>query len=142
MKCTFIKDDRCEVVIHAKEKTHLTEEIERLCRFDGCELVGYTDRDTVILEPYDICCFTVEDNRVYARTDRGIYQVKQRLYQLEESMGKGFVKINQSCIANIKRIDRFEATFGGSLAVIFKNGYRDYVSRRQTKHVKERLGLK
>lgn len=142
MKFTFIKDDRNEVVLHAKEKTPLTEEIERLCHTDGCELIGYTDRETVILTPFEVCCFTVEDNRIYARTDRGKYQVKERLYRLEEAMGEGFVKINQSCIANIKRIDRFEATFGGSLAVIFKNGYRDYVSRRQTKHVKERLGLK
>ncbi len=140
MKCTFIKDDRDEVIIYAKEKTPLTEEIERLCRSHGFELMGYTDRETLILEPYDVCCFTVEDNRVYARTDKGKYQIKWRLYQLEEELGESFVRINQSCLANIRKIDRFEATFGGSLSVIFKNGYRDYVSRRQTKTVKERIG--
>ena len=61
--------------------------------------------------------------------------------QLEEMLDDSFVKINQSCIANIKKIDRFKATVGGSLTVIFKNGHIDYVSRRNLKNVKERLGL-
>ena len=33
-------------------------------------------------------------------------------------------------------------TLGGSLTVVLKNGYRDYVSRRQLKAVKERMGLR
>ena len=56
--------------------------------------------------------------------------------------GSDFVKLNQSCIVNIKKIECFDASLGGALKVTLKNGYRDYVSRRQLKAVKERLGLK
>ena len=65
-----------------------------------------------------------------------------RLYQLEELLDASFVKINQSSIVNVKKIERFEASIGGALLVILQNGHRDYVSRRQVKAVKERIGFR
>ena len=61
------------------------------------------------------------------------------MVELEESLPDNFLKINKSCIANIDKIKSFDATITGTLAVNFKNGYRDYVSRRRMKSVKERL---
>ena len=78
---------------------------------------------------------------MFALTEKGKYRLKSRLYQLEKNLNDNFVKINQSCIANIKKIEKFKASVGGALMVIFKNGYEDYVSRRNLKNVKERLGL-
>ena len=54
----------------------------------------------------------------------------------------GFIKINQSTVANISKIARFGTSFDGSLYVTFKNGYRDYVSRRQISNVKRALKIK
>ena len=68
---------------------------------------------------------------------------KKRLYKIEEMLeDDDFIKINQSCIVNIKMIESFDASIGGALMIKLKNGYRDYISRRQIKAVKERLGLK
>ena len=67
--------------------------------------------------------------------------IKNRLYQIEEIVDSNFIKINQSCIANINQIKKFDATLGASLLVIFKNGHSDYISRRELKNVKRRLGL-
>ena len=52
-----------------------------------------------------------------------------------------FVYINQGCLADLKKVHHFEASIGGSLRVVFKSGYKDYVSRRQIKIVKERIGV-
>lgn len=52
-----------------------------------------------------------------------------------------FVKLNQGCIANVHCIQKFAATFGGSLRVLFVNGYSDYVSHLELKNVKRRFGL-
>ena len=84
----------------------------------------------------------MEDGKVFAVTEREKLQVQKRLYRIEEMLDARFVKINQSCIVNVGCIERFEATFGGSLLVILKNGYKDYVSRRQMKTVKERIGFR
>ena len=67
--------------------------------------------------------------------------MKKRLYQLEEQLGQDYMKINQSCLANISQISRFSASIGGSLEVVFRDGYKDYVSRRELKKVKERMGI-
>lgn len=130
-----------EIVIYAREKSHLVCEIEELMKNHSVDLIGYTENETVKLDLNDIYCFYTEDNKVFALTENEKYRLKSRLYQLEEILSDSFVKINQSCIANIKRIDRFKATVGGSLTVVFKNGYVDFVSRRNLKNVKERLGL-
>ena len=53
-----------------------------------------------------------------------------------------FVYINQGCLANLKMIDHFDASIGGTLMVVFKSGYKDFVSRRQLKNIKERIGIK
>lgn len=130
-----------EIFIYAHEKTPLICEIEELVNNNFVDLTGYTGNETVKLNLNDVYCFITEDNKVYALTENNKYRVKIRLYQLEENLNNNFVKINQSCIANIKKIDRFKATVGGSLTVIFKNGFVDFVSRRNQKNVKERLGF-
>ncbi len=143
MKCKTIIDAACEeqVLIYAHEKTNLVDEIERLVAQNSPALIGYKDKVAVMLDSADIYCFTVEDNKVYAHTDAEMLQLKSRLYQLEQMLPQNFIKINQSCIANIQKIQRFDASFSGTLSVVFKNGYTDYVSRRNLKTVKERLGL-
>jgi DNA-binding LytR/AlgR family response regulator len=143
MKCTLIitNEHEEEVVIYARERTKLTDDIEALVIGSVPELIGYKENQTVKLSSDSVYCFTVEDNKVYALTDSEKLQIKLRLYQLEEILSDTFVKINQSCIANIRKIERFDTSVSGTLLIKFKNGYKDYVSRRQMKAVKERFGL-
>ena len=143
MKCTLIITDEHEeeVVIYARERTKLTNDIEVLVCGSVPELIGYKENEVVKLNSDLISCFTVEGNKVYALTDSEKLQIKLRLYQLEEMLPDTFVKINQSCIANIRKIERFDTSVSGTLLIKFKNGYKDYVSRRQMKAVKERFGL-
>ncbi len=143
MKLTIVINKECEeeVLIYANERTRLIDEIEKLVSGETEEIIGYTDTGAKKINAYDVNCFIVENNRVYALTKDGRYLIKRRLYQLEEKLETDFIKINQSCLANVKAIEKFGATISGSLTVTFKNGYCDYVSRRNLKTVKERLGL-
>lgn len=143
MKCiiTIDKEHEEEVLIFAHEKTKLIEDILNLINNENV-FTGYSDGEIHRLNLSEIYCFAVEDNKVYALTDKDKLQIKQRLYQVEEKLSDDFVKINQSCIANIKKIKKFDTSVSGMLTVTFKNGYRDYVSRRNLKSVKERLGVK
>ena len=130
-----------EILVYAHEKTPLTEAVERLASEEEFRLIGYIDREAVRLDLNKICRFTVEDNRVFAETVGGKYRLRHRLREIEEKMPADFIKINQSCLANINMIERFDASVSGSLLVKLKNGSTDYVSRRQLKTVKERFGL-
>ena len=130
-----------DIVVYAKKKTPLLEKIEELLTSSVKTVVGYNGDDAAVLNTESINCFYVENGRVYARTDTELWQIKLRLYQLEEMLFGIFVKINQSCLVNPKKIVRFNTSIAGALSVILKNGYKDYVSRRQLKEVKERMGL-
>ena len=144
MKCKTIIDVNEEerVLIYAHSRNDTVEKIEALLTEKPFELIGYNGREFVSLSYSEIFCFISEDNRIYALTEKGKLKIKARLYQIEQSAGSDFVKINKSCIANIKKIAKFDASLSGNLLVVLKNGYRDYVSRRQIKTVKERVGLK
>lgn len=144
MKCyTYIDKNRDEeVLIYAHERNELVKDIEALVNSSQIEIKGILDDEIIFINPTEVSCFISEANKVYALIDEKRYQIKYRLYQLEElPLNKNYIKINQSCYANIKRIKRFESTITGALRVVFNNGYVDYISRRELKNVKERMGL-
>ncbi len=143
MKCTTIIDDTKdeEVIIYAHEVNNLVKEIELLIQSNLLEFIGYRNNTINKLIPSDIYSFTVADNKIFANTANEKFQIKRRLYEIEQMLDNNFVKINQSCIVNVKKIEKFEVSFGGALLVLLKNGYKDYVSRRQLKIVKERIGF-
>ncbi len=142
MKYTVhIQNDREEVIVYAKENSPLIDKIKRLVEADSFALVGSKDDQLCRLDPQSVCCFSVQNGKTVAITEDGVWRVKQRLYQLEELLDDSFIKINQSCLVNRHAIVRFKATIGGALQVVLTGGYTDYVSRRQLKEVKERMGL-
>ena len=143
MKCyTYIENVNEEkVLIYANERTKLVDEIESLVLTSDVDITGTFNDEIIKIDINDVSCFISENNKVFALINDKKYQIKQRLYQIEEMNLASFIKINQSCLANKKKIKKFESTIGGSLRVVFKNGYIDYISRRELKNVKERMGL-
>ncbi len=137
----IVPDQTEDLLISARESSPVLERIEKLLRETPDVLYGYGEEGIVRLTPEIVYGFFTEGNRVYASVRDGKLQVKERLYTLEEMFPEDFVKVNQSCLINIAKIRKFDTSIGGSLLVILQNGFRDYVSRRQMKIVKERLGL-
>lgn len=144
MKCEITIDKEREeaVLVYLHEYRPIADDIERLVSGEKSEIIGYVDKSAIRLDESEICCFIVSDNKIFALTDGGKYQIKERLYQIESRLGGDFVKINQSCVANVKKIKHFDASFSGALMITFVNGHKDYVSRRQLRAVKERMGIK
>ena len=143
MKFEIVIDPDCEerVVVYAKALAPIHARLQQLVQEENV-LLGYDDGQVVKLNPYDIFYVCVVDSKVWAVCKSSRYLLKERLYQLEEKLPRGFVKINQSCLANLDHAKRFDTSISGTLKIYFQNGDADYVSRRQLKAVKERLGLR
>ena len=141
IKVFIDKEKEEEVLVFAHERNALVNEIERIVQENNLKLVGYKENEASKLKLFDVNCFISENNKVFALTNEKL-QLKLRLYQIEEMLDENFIKINQSCIANIRQIEKVQATFSGSFQVVFRNGYCDYISRRNLKSVKERLGVR
>ena len=138
IKIFIDKEHDEEIILYAHERTALIDKIERLVNDKG-NIVAKRDRVSYNLPLSDIVCFTADDNKVFLHAGKEMFEVDEKIYELEESLPDNFLKINKSCIANIDFIKSFDATISGTLTVNFKNGYRDFVSRRRMKFVKERL---
>lgn len=102
-----------EILIYAHENRPVFAEIERMISGMQNHLVGYEQDDIVVLKPEDVTCFVSCDDKVFAVQGKHRYVVKKRLYQLEGQLGADYIRINQSCIANIRQISRFSASIGG-----------------------------
>lgn len=143
MKCQIIIDEKREeeVLIYAQKRYSLVDEIERLVASNNLTIKGTNEDEIIVINPLDVSCFISQNNKVFALIGEQQYKIKERLYQLEEMLDDNYIKINQSCLANIKRIERFSSSLGGSINVLFDNGYSDYIARRELKNVKKRMGL-
>lgn len=136
-------NEKEEVVVYGKEKTDLAIAIEKLCFEHGAKLIGYYDNNRFKeITVDDVDCFITLGKNVVAICNNETLKVKYKLYELYEQYNSHLVYINQGCLANVSKIKQFDSSIGAALLVYFKSGYKDYVSRRQIKNVKERLGLK
>ena len=143
MKFTVIlnSEKEEEVIVYAKEKNSLVKSIEELVNGADNYFIVQNESGIKRITEKEAYCFYIEDKKVYALTEKEKLLLKMRLYSIEEKLSEDFIKINQSTVINIKKIQRFDVSVTGTLKVIMKNGYTDYVSRRRLKNVKERLGL-
>jgi len=133
-----------EVVVTARERSALTDQLELLVTGRQSDtLTAYTEDDTLFLPLTQVECCTVLDGKTYA-IDRNGQQLrlKQRLYELEETLPDYFIRINKSTLANTNGIARFSATYSGGINAVFKSGYQDYVSRRCFAQIKRRFDIK
>lgn len=105
-------------------------------------VVGRIEQKMHVLNPQDILLFYSQEQKIFADTMKGTYEIKQKLYEIEEELkGEGFVRISKFAIANINKIRDMEMFFNGSLVANFINGKQEAISRRYVSKVKEYLGI-
>lgn len=106
----------------------------RLTAFDGDGVVK--------LEPGDIYYFESVDNKVYAYCEKNVYEVKQKLYELEETYGHSdFVRISKAMIVNVSRINKIVPMFNGRLEAVLANGEKVVISRQYVPDLKKKLEI-
>ncbi len=132
------QDERIDIYI--KEKNQIVEDIEKLISEEN-RLLCHKNGEAYKIGFPEIVLFSVENEKVAVYTEKDKFFVKERLYMIEDKMPACFIKLNQSAIGNIQKIKKFDCSVSGTLKVTFVNGLTDFVSRRQIKAVRERLGL-
>lgn len=146
MKFYLALDEKAEpsVTVVCRKVTATVKKIEDLCGEADTEdelLNAYADGEILPLELADVTCFFTKDNKVFVSVGDKEYATKLRIKQVMELVDDSFIKINQGCVAKASQIQRFTVSFGGAMNVVFKNGYSDYVSRRELSNIKRRFGL-
>ncbi|EGF86280.1 LytTR family DNA-binding domain-containing protein [Gemella haemolysans] len=103
--------------------------------------IGVLDDKVRLLNMEDIIRVYVEDRKVYVVTVEGRFIVRKKLYEVQSTLTKDFIKISQSEIANVKYIHSLDLGLRGTIVINYKNSDISYVSRRMLKEFKMKLGL-
>lgn len=122
----------------------VTAEVQRAVDFLGNSgaLITATENERItVLQPEEIYMVSVENEQTIIYTKSKKYRSQKRLYQLEEMLGNGFMRISKSTIVNLKQIDCVELSFKGMMKLVLKNGCQDYISRKYLPEFKKYLGL-
>ncbi|WP_069999049.1 LytTR family DNA-binding domain-containing protein [Cellulosilyticum sp. I15G10I2] len=88
----------------------------------------------------EVLFFDTEESGICAHTADNIYQVKYKLYELEELLPGYFMRVSKSTILNINHIYVITRSLSSSSKVEFQNTHKQvYVSRYYYKPLKIKL---
>ncbi|MGL4820191.1 MAG: LytTR family DNA-binding domain-containing protein [Bacilli bacterium] len=135
--------DEDVVVIRCRE---MTEEIMQLHKVISAQvrgenrLVFYKEQTAYYFDVQDVLFFETEGKTIQAHTRKDVYEVKQKLYELEEMLPATFLRISKSTIVNSKKVYAVTRQLTTANCVEFQDTYKQvYVSRQYYKNFKEKL---
>ena len=127
---------------HVRE---ITDEITRWSEFiqNKDQVITGTDAydRIVVIDETDIVSLHAEKKWCRIYTDTANYSCRKRLYEIENMLGKGYMRVSKSILVNLRKIESVEAVFNGMLLLRMKNGSKEYVSRTYLPKMKEYLGI-
>lgn len=130
------------IVLTDKMTDEISGIVRRLSGDTPQSVAGFSNGKAVLLEQTDIIRLYAAGGKVYAVTERGEYQVRSRLYELEGRLdAKSFVRISNSEIVNLKKTREFDLSLTGTIRVALSDGTFSYVSRRYVSKIKHVLGV-
>lgn len=124
----------------------LTAEIQNLIDYISnintipTQIVGNQNNEIYFIDLENVICFFSKDKYNYARTEKGTYKIKYKLYELEETFKpKDFIRISNSCLINIHQVECFDTSILGTVLVKLKDQTQEVVSKRNVSQIMKLL---
>ncbi len=138
---TAVKEPKV-IVLTDRMTEEINEIVRKISETEPQMIAGVSDDTVKILDQDRILRLYALGGKVYAAAEDGEYQLRLRLYELEERIRRdSFVRISNSEIINLKKVRHFDLSLAGTICVTLADGSVTYVSRRYVSKIKEVLGL-
>lgn len=132
-----------EVTIKVKELNQEVYEIQNILSelfSKRRQIVFYKENIEYYISLDKVLFFETEDNSIYGHTVDDMYEVKYKLYELEEILPREFIRVSKSTILNVNRVTSINRNITSASVVEFRNSYKKtYVSRHYFKDLKIRI---
>lgn len=121
-----------------------TKELEDICNYiEGKKswIVGYGENKEVYqIELNQILYFEAVGELVFAYTKTQVYEIKMRLYQIEEATKHNMIlRVSKSFLVNIRKIRSVRPALNGRFIATMINGEEVLISRQYAKEVSEAI---
>lgn len=131
-----------EIIIKCQ---NLSEDIQNLIqklKQGNNKLAGFDENGIHLMETDEIYYFETVDNKVFAYCQTEVYEVREKLYTLENMLpAVSFMRASKSAILNLDKVKCLSPAFGGRFEAVLDNGEKTIISRQYVPVLKERLGL-
>lgn len=134
--------DECEVTIKTRELNSEVEQIQKaLSALSGKEDIVFLKDETEYYFGVDtILFFETDQNKVMAHTATECFEVRRKLYELEDLLPAYFLRVSKSTILNTRKVFGLTKNVTASSRVEFAGSKKAvYVSRNFYKPLKEML---
>lgn len=123
-----------------------TKDLEDICNYiDGKErqITGYGENKEVYrLKLDEILYFEAVGELVFAYTMTRIFEIKMRLYQVEEVVKKNMIlRVSKSFLVNLKKIENVRPALNGRFIATMINGEEVLISRQYAKEVAKAISM-
>jgi DNA-binding LytR/AlgR family response regulator len=128
IRCCKVNDEVLEIVSFIKSKSEL--------------LTGYNDAQIYQISLHDVYYFEGVDNKVYAYMKNQVYEMKNKLYELEEMYSKRkFFRCSKSILINLLKIECVKPALNGRFTAKLLNGEQVIISRQYVPELKKILKI-
>lgn len=119
------------VVIQYAEYRQEIEELYSYALTKGKELSGYSGDALCRFKLEDVLYFEAVDERVFACTSEHVYELKCRLYELEQAFHSHFfMRCSKSVVINLMQLDSISPSLNGRFLAHLKNRETVMISRQ------------
>lgn len=145
MKIEIIQNEsikETEIIVKARVLDDELSEVIACLSLIGNTVAGSKDGVVSFIPLKDIYYFESVDNKTFFYTKDDVYEIRSRLYELEEKLANtSFVRISRSTIANLKKLRSIKRAKGSRLEADLVNGEKLLVSRQYVNEIKMKLGV-
>lgn len=128
IRCCKVNEEILEIVSFVKSKSEL--------------LTGYEEDQIFQVSLRDIYYFEGVDNKVYAYLKNHVYEIKNKLYELEEMYNKRqFFRCSKSTLVNLLKIECVKPALNGRFTANLFNGEHIIISRQYVPELKKILQI-
>lgn len=128
IRCCQMNEEVLEIVNFVKSRNEL--------------LSGYEDSQIYQISLRDVYYFEGVDNKVYAYLKDKVYEMKNKLYELEELYEKRqFFRCSKSILINLLKIECVKPAMNGRFTARLKNGEQIIISRQYVPVLKKILNI-
>ncbi|MCR5311332.1 MAG: LytTR family transcriptional regulator [Lachnospiraceae bacterium] len=108
----------------------------------GCQISFVKGDKEFFLPMTDILFFETEGGQIWAHTPTEAFEVKNKLYELEDMLPGFFMRISKSAILNVKKVYSITRNLTGASKIEFQGTPKIvFCSRNYYKELKDKLTL-
>lgn len=126
------------VIIECTEVSKDVKSIKAYAEMRGSTLAGIINGNIHRFNLDDVYYFEAIGERVFAYTQNKVYEMRSRLYELEEAYSiKKFVRCSKSFIINLMELEYIRPELNGRFIAHMKNDEKVIVSRSYVPQIKK-----